>query len=145
MSLKLTLKPGESVLIGDTRVEIVSRGSSTLLISGSVPVLRGEFAVDADTAQDTPSQLRLVLQRMYLDANVAIHHDAYFKVVGDMLAEYPNSVPFITEINRCLMTGDVYRAIKIAKEYLADMNAPADKWMLSGPESKLAPQRTNAA
>jgi flagellar protein FlbT len=145
MSLKLTLKPGDSVLIGDTRVENVSRGSSTLLINGTIPVLRGEFAVDAEAAHNTPDQLRLVLQKMYLDANVAAHHDTYFKVVGDMLVEHPNSVPFITEINRCLMTGDAYRAIKIAKEYLADMNAPAEKWMQGGAEPKTTTRQPNAA
>jgi flagellar protein FlbT len=145
MSLKLTLKPGDSVLIGETCVENVSRGSATLLINGTIPVLRGEFAVDAETAHNASTQLRLVLQKMYMDTNVAIHHDAYFKVVGDMLAEHPNSVPFITEINRCLMTGDVYRAIKIAKEYLADMNAPAEKWMLGGGETKPSSVRTKAA
>lgn len=136
MSLKLTLKPGDSVLIGETRVENVSRGSSTLLINGSIPVLRGEFAVDAETAHGAALQLRLVLQKMYIDSNVATHHDTYFKVVGDMLVEHPQSVPFITEINRCLMTGDVYRAIKVAKEYVADMNAPAEKWMLGGGDAK---------
>lgn len=144
MALKLTLKPGDSVLIGDTRVEILSQGSSTLLISGDAPVLRGEFAVDADKATDTPTMLRLVLQKMYLDGVIATHHDAYFKVVGEMLAEHPTAVPFITEINRCLMTGDIYRAIKVAKEYVADMNAPAEKWMLGG-ETQSRAQPTRAA
>ncbi|MGV3576502.1 MAG: flagellar biosynthesis repressor FlbT [Devosia sp.] len=116
MTLKLTLKPGEGVFIGGSRVEILARGISTLLISGDAPVLRAEFAIDPSEVVDTPSRLRLVLQKMYLSGDMAAHHDEYFDLARRLLLEYPTALNWITETNKCLITGDVYKAIKLARE-----------------------------
>lgn len=116
MTLKLTLKPGEGVFIGGSRVEVVARGISTLLISGDAPVLRAEFAIDPSEVVDTPSRLRMVLQKMYLTGDMAAHHDEYFDLARRLLMECPTALDWITETNKCLIVGDVYKAIKLARE-----------------------------
>lgn len=115
MTLKLTLKPGEGVFIGNSRVEVLARGISTLLISGDAPVLRAEFAIDPSEVVDTPSRLRLVLQKMYLSGDMAAHHDEYFDLARLLLLEYPAALDWITQINKFLVVGDVYQAIKLAR------------------------------
>ena len=82
MTLKLTLKPGEGVFIGGSRVEILARGISTLLISG----------------------------------DMAAHHDEYFDLARRLLMEDATALDWITETNKCLIVGDVYKAIKLARE-----------------------------
>ncbi|RYE60834.1 MAG: hypothetical protein EOP20_01390 [Hyphomicrobiales bacterium] len=116
MTLKLTLKPGEGVFIGGSRIEVLARGISTLLISGDAPVLRAEFAVDPSEVVDVPSRLRLVLQKMYFSGDMAAHHDEYFDLARLLLLDYPTALDWITVINKCLIVGDVYKAIKLAKE-----------------------------
>ena len=46
MTLKLTLKPGESVFVGTTRVSVVSRSTCTVLIEGTAPVMRAAEWLD---------------------------------------------------------------------------------------------------
>ncbi|MET0437998.1 MAG: flagellar biosynthesis repressor FlbT [Devosia sp.] len=116
MTLKLTLKPGEGVLIGNSRIEVLARGMSTLLISGDAPVLRAEFAIDPGDVVDTPTRLRQVLQKMYLGGDMAAHHDEYFDLARRLLMDSPTALDWITGINKCLVVGDVYKAIKLAKE-----------------------------
>ncbi|WP_449396441.1 flagellar biosynthesis repressor FlbT [Devosia riboflavina] len=116
MTLKLTLKPGEGVLIGNSRIEVLARGMSTLLISGDAPVLRAEFAIDPSDVVDTPTRLRQVLQKMYLGGDMAAHHDEYFDLARRLLMDSPTALDWITGINKCLVVGDVYKAIKLAKE-----------------------------
>jgi len=116
MTLKLTLKPGEGVLIGNSRIEVLARGMSTLLISGDAPVLRAEFAIEPGDVVDTPTRLRQVLQKMYLGGDMAAHHDEYFDLARRLLMDSPTALDWITGINKCLVVGDVYKAIKLAKE-----------------------------
>lgn len=120
MTLKLTLKPGEGVFIGGSRVQVLARGISTLLISGDAPVLRDEFAIDPGEVVDTSSRLRLVLQKMYLTGAVAAYHEEYFDLVQSLLAECPSALDFVSNLNRCLLVGDVYQAIKLGKRWASD-------------------------
>jgi flagellar biosynthesis regulator FlbT len=115
MSLRITLKPGESVFIGNAEVKIMTKTICTVSIDGDAPVLRSDYAVGASDATDTPSRLRLVLQRMYLTGDIKAHHAQYFALAQELISESVAYLPWIEETNQLLIAGEIYQAVKVAK------------------------------
>ena len=123
MTLRLTLKPGEGVLIGNSRVEVAGRGISVLLVDGDEPVLRTDYAVESIETGDVFGQIRMILQQMYLCKNVIKYHEDYFNSIGALLNETPSALTYVNQLNKYLMIGDVFSAIKFARDYSIDPDA----------------------
>jgi flagellar biosynthesis repressor protein FlbT len=120
MALKITLKPGERVLVGGAVVKNAGRQTSTLIVENAAPVLR-EKDILGEKEADTPcSRIYFIIQLMYIDPeNLAIHHESYWKLVRPLLEAAPRLTGVIDRINQHILNGKYYPALKLAAELIA--------------------------
>jgi flagellar protein FlbT len=118
MALKVELKPGERVILGDS--VITNTGQRTrLLVEGSAPILREKDIMTGEAADTPAKRVYLAVQLMYTAHNPAVHHEIYFKLIGEILLAAPSAWPFIETINNQILTGNLYRALKEAAKLIA--------------------------
>ena len=118
MALKVELKPGERIILGDCVV--TNAGMRTrLLIEGSVPILREKDIMTAETANSPAQRVYLAVQLMYTARDASVHHEIYFKLIGEFLLAAPSSWPIIEAINNQILTGNLYKALKEARRLIA--------------------------
>jgi len=115
MTLRITLKPGEPVFIGDAVLRVASRSTCVVLIDGDAPVLRAEdFLPEPPTA--TPIEaMRLLIQELYLTGHAETAADRFGELARTVLAEQPGLAPLIEKLEGLLRHGQLYRAVKEAK------------------------------
>lgn len=118
MALKVELKPGEKIIIGQVAIR---NGDSRarFFIEGQAPILREKDILNADTADSPARLIYFAVQLMYVESSIEKHHDLYFKCVQDFVNAAPSATPIIMEINNRILSGDFYKALKAAKELLA--------------------------
>jgi flagellar protein FlbT len=117
MALKVELKPGERILIGDC---VLTNGEqrTRFLLEGSVPILREKDIMTKDAADTPAKRLYLVLQLMYVSHDPREHHDVYFSLMRDIMQAAPSAWSHIENINNQILTGDLYKALKQAKKLI---------------------------
>ncbi len=118
MALKVELKPGERVIIGDC-VITNSDQRTRFLVEGSAPILREKDILTAKTADTPAKRIYLAVQLMYTAKEPTAHHDVYFQLIRDFLQAAPSSMGLIQEINNHILTGEMYKALKTAKKLIA--------------------------
>jgi flagellar biosynthesis repressor protein FlbT len=118
MALKVELKPGERVIIGEC-VITNSDQRARFLIEGETPILREKDILTAKTATTPARRIYLAVQLMYTAKDPCNHHDVYFKLIRDFLQAAPSSMPLIQDINNHILTGEMYKALKTAKKLIA--------------------------
>ena len=117
MSLKVELKPGEKLLIGNCVVTNADQ-RTRLFIDGKVPILREKDILTAETADTPAKRIYLAVQLMYIREDVAsLRHD-YFALINDIVRAAPSTVPLVDEINNEILTGSLYKALKAAKKLI---------------------------
>ena len=114
MALRIELKPGERILIGES-VLINSDQRSTFLIEGNVPILREKDIMTPDRANTPAKRIYLAVQLMYTSRDPRAHHDVYFALMRDIVQAAPSTWPYVESINNRILTGDLYKALKEAK------------------------------
>jgi flagellar biosynthesis repressor protein FlbT len=118
MALKVELKPGERVIIGDA-VITNSDQRTRFLIEGDSPILREKDILTAKTADTPAKRIYLAVQLMYTAKDSSTHHGVYFQLLGDFLKAAPSSMAIIQDINNYILTGEMYKALKTAKKLIA--------------------------
>jgi len=118
MSLKVELKPGERIIIGDCVVTNADQ-RTRLVIDGRAPILREKDILTAKLADTPAKRIYLAVQLMYTSHDPNIHHQVYFELVRDIMRAAPSTWPFIEGINNHILTGDFYKALKEAKKLIA--------------------------
>ncbi|MBF0680115.1 MAG: flagellar biosynthesis repressor FlbT [Devosia sp.] len=115
MTLKITLKPGESFFVG--RAEVFAQGNSVthLFVRGDAAVLRDEDYMREEDADTNAKRLHFVLQQMYLTGDMRARHVEYFSLVQALIAENPDTNAMVADLNQLLIEGQFYKAIKLAK------------------------------
>jgi flagellar protein FlbT len=113
MSLKVELKPGERLIIGNC-VVTNSDQRARLYIDGRAPILREKDILTSETANSPAKRIYLAVQIMYLDEDISVTQDEYFKLVGEIIAAAPSTTPYVNEINNEILTGALYKALKAA-------------------------------
>lgn len=118
MALKVELKPGERILIGDC---VVTNGDARtrLLIEGESPILREKDIMTAERADSPAKRIYLAVQLMYTSRDPRAHHDIYFKLMRDIVQAAPSTWTHIENINNHILTGEMYKALKDAKKLVA--------------------------
>ena len=118
MSLKVQLKPDERIIIG---AAVVTNGPSRtrLTVDGDVPILREKDIMTAEAADTPAKRIYLAVQLMYLARNPRDHHAVYFELIRDFMAAVPSSLPILDEINNSILTGALYKALRAAKDLIA--------------------------
>lgn len=111
MGLKVELKPGERMIIGDSVVTNDDQ-RTRLVIEGDAPILREKDILSADAADTPCKKIYLMVQLMYLARDPSQHHEFYFNMVRDVLAAAPSTRPYFDRINNHILTGMLYKALK---------------------------------
>ena len=113
MALKISLKPGEKIIISSAAV---TNGNtrSDLFIENRVTILR-EKDIMKEAEADTPCRkIYFVIQLMYIDEeNVVDYHKTYWELVRDVLAAAPSTLNLIDPISRHILNGEYYKALKL--------------------------------
>ena len=118
MALKVELKPGERIIIGECVVTNADQ-RTRLLVEGSAPILREKDIMTAERADTPAKRIYLAVQLMYTSRDPQAHHDLYFALVRDIVQAAPSTWPLIESINNQILTGRVYKALKDAKKLIA--------------------------
>jgi flagellar biosynthesis repressor protein FlbT len=114
MALRIELKPGERILIGES-VLINSDQRATFLIEGNAPILREKDIVTPEQADTPAKRIYLAVQLMYTSRDPRAHHDVYFALMRDIVQAAPSTYKYIESINNRILTGDLYKALKETK------------------------------
>jgi flagellar biosynthesis repressor protein FlbT len=114
MALKVELKPGEKMILGDCVITNDDQ-RTRLYIQGDAPILRAKDILTPETATSPAKKVYLVVQMMYLDKNPQIHHESYFVLIKDLMQAAPSTLPYIERINNQILTGSLYKALKETK------------------------------
>lgn len=123
MALKVELKPGEKLLVGNCIITN-SDQRTRLFIDGSAPILREKDILTADTATTPAKRIYLAIQLMYIDNDVLKAEDAYKQLSRDFVEAVPSSLAIVDQINNEILTGSLYKALKAAQrliEYEQDL------------------------
>jgi len=118
MGLKVELKPGERLILGEC---LVTNGDqrTRLHIEGQAPILR-EKDIMLPAQADTPAKrIYLAVQLMYTSRDPRNHHEAYFTLMRELVQAAPSAWPHMSEISNHIMAGDMYKALKSAKTLIA--------------------------
>jgi flagellar protein FlbT len=118
MSLKVELKPGERIIIGESVITNADQ-RTRLLIDGHAPILREKDILTAKTADSPAKRIYLAVQLMYMSREPTVHHQIYFELVSNILRAAPSTWPFVEGINNHILTGELYKALKHAKKLIA--------------------------
>lgn len=117
MALKVELKPGERILIGDC--VLTNSGQRTrFLVDGKTPILREKDILTAQQADTPAKRVYLAVLLMYTSRDARVHHRNYFALVRDFASAAPSAWPQIEIINNHILTGDMYKALKEAKKLI---------------------------
>lgn len=111
MGLKVELKPGERIIIGDSVVTNDDQ-RTRLSIEGSAPILREKDIMTVDAADTPCKKIYLVVQMMYLSRDPKPHHELYFQLMRETMAAAPSTAPHFDRINNQILTGNLYKALK---------------------------------
>jgi len=118
MALKVELKPGERIIIGDCVVSNTDQ-RTRLVIEGETPVLRQKDILTSDRADTPAKRIYLAVQLMYTSKDPRLHHDVYFALVRELVEAAPSVWPHIENINDHILLGEMYKALKAAKKLIA--------------------------
>jgi flagellar protein FlbT len=118
MGLKVELKPGERIVIGEC-VVTNSDQRTRLLIEGEAPILREKDIMTPEKADSPAKRIYLSVQLMYMARDPRGNHETYFGLVKDITKAAPSTWPLVEAINNHILTGEMYKALKEAKKLIA--------------------------
>ena len=118
MTLRIELKPGERILIGEC-VITNSDQRTRFVVDGRTPILREKDIMTAKRADTPAKRVYLAVQIMYTSKDQREHHEFYFSLVRDIVQAAPSTWPYVETINNHILTGEMYKALKDAKRLIA--------------------------
>lgn len=119
MSLKITLKPHEKVIIGGA---VIKNGasSSQLQIENNVPILRQSDILTEQEATTPCRRVYLAIQLMYIDEKRSAEiHPLYWELVRELLSAAPSMKDLISQISQAILNDRFYQALKLTKKLVA--------------------------
>src|SRR6476660_10005302 len=117
MALKVELRPNERILIGESVITNCNQ-RSWLLIEGASPILREKDILTSSRADTPAKRIYLAVQLMYTSRDPRAHHEVYFALVRDIVQAAPSTFPYVETINNRILTGDLYKALKEARNLI---------------------------
>lgn len=119
MTLKISLKPDERVVIGSAAVKNGPM-KAELTIENNVPILRQKDILSLQEADTPCKRIYFTIQLMYLDSkNLIDHHKIYWELVKDVAEAAPSRKPLLYRISEDILNDRHYQALKLAKELIA--------------------------
>ncbi|SMQ66539.1 flagellar protein FlbT [Devosia lucknowensis] len=117
MALKVELKPGEKLLVGNCIITN-SDQRTRLFIDGNAPILREKDILTSDTANTPAKRIYLAVQLMYIEEDAEKAQATYSEMSRDFVAAVPSSLPIVDQINNEILTGSLYKALKAAQKLI---------------------------
>ena len=117
MALKVELKPGEKLLVGNCIITN-SDQRTRLFIEGRAPILREKDILTSDTATTPAKRIYLAIQLMYIDEDTSKAQTSYNEMSRDFVAAVPSSLPIVDQINNEILTGSLYKALKASQKLI---------------------------
>jgi flagellar protein FlbT len=117
MALKVELKPGEKLLVGNCIITN-SDQRTRLFIDGRVPILRQKDILTAETATSPAKRIYLAVQMMYIEDDILVTKDEYFALVNEFVAAAPSALEIVNQINNEILTEQLYKALKAAQKLI---------------------------
>lgn len=117
MPLKVELKPGERIFIGECVITNDDQ-RTRLLIEGPAPVLRQKDIMTKEQADTPARRIYLAVQLMYTSRDPREHHDVYFALIRDIVQAAPSTWPYVESINNHILTGELYKALKQSRKLI---------------------------
>jgi flagellar protein FlbT len=117
--LKITLKPGERVLLGGV---LLTNGphASSFTVENEVPILRAKDLMSERAADTVCKKIYYSIQAMYFDRpNLAEHHKTYWHLVRRLSAAVPSALPLLDETSALILDERYYQALKAARKLIA--------------------------
>ncbi len=114
MTLKVELKPGERIIIGESLITNDDQ-RTRLYIEGTAPILREKDIMNTDSANTPAKRIYLAVQLMYLSREIGKFQDDYFQLVQDIIQAAPSTIPFVTKISNNILADQLYKALKEAR------------------------------
>jgi len=116
MALKLSLKPGERMILGGTVLTNGGSSSCSLLIENKVPILRHKDIMTEEDADSPCRQIYFTIQLMYIDENdLSTYHNQYWKLVQEVIQAAPSTTGLLDQISEHILHRRYYHALKNAK------------------------------
>lgn len=119
MGLKITLKPGERMILGGA---VITNGGTkaNIIVENSVPILREKDIISFETANSPARRIYFSIQLMYIDeTNLTTHHKTYWELVNDFLKAAPSALGIIDQISGEILKSNYYQALKNCKKLIA--------------------------
>jgi flagellar biosynthesis repressor protein FlbT len=118
MSLKITLKSNERLVVGGAVVRNGGKGT-VLYIENTIPILREKDILGEKDANTPCKRVYFTIQLMYIDeANVPQYKAAYSELAGDILKAAPSTATLVEQINERIQGENYYQALKIARNLI---------------------------
>jgi len=118
MSLKITLKPHEKVVIGGA---VIKNGSVGIhfLVENNVPILRQTDIITEHEAVTPCRRLYLAIQLMYIDSERrAETYPLYEELAKELLEAAPSMKDLISQISQAIVGDSYYQALKQTKKLI---------------------------
>ena len=118
MPLKLTLKPGERIIVSGA---VLTNGSTVanLLVENRVSILRQNDILSEAKATTPCKKVYLVIQLMYIGGLTSDLAQVYWDLARDILAAAPSTNDLISQISAYIVETNFYPALKIAKKLIS--------------------------
>ncbi|WP_136524502.1 flagellar biosynthesis repressor FlbT [Geomonas ferrireducens] len=118
MSLKITLKSNERLIVGGAVVRNGGKGT-VLFIENTVPILREKDILGEKDITTPCKRVYFTIQLMYIDEpNVPTYVKTYAELATEILKAAPSTQPLIEQLNERIEAGSYYQALKIAKNLI---------------------------
>jgi flagellar protein FlbT len=119
MALKITLKPGERMVIGGAVLTNGNPASCDLVIENKTPILRQKDILTEEKADSPCRRVYYAIQLMYVDEhNLAEYHKAYWDLVNDLVRAAPSTLVLIDSISEHILQRRYYQALKLTKRLI---------------------------
>ncbi len=119
MALKISLKPGEKMIIGGAVVRN-SDSRTDLFIENKVPLLREKDIMAENDAQSVAQKIYFTVQLMYIDQeNLIDHHNTYWRYVQELTKAAPSTIRLIDQISEKIVGNNYYQALKLSRQLIA--------------------------
>lgn len=119
MSLTISLKPREQVVIGGAVVCNDEDKRIRLTIKNNVIILREKDVLKPEEVDTPCKRLYFSIQLMYIDPeNVSDYHKVYWKDAEDIVKAAPSCCGIIEKMSKFIVAADYYKALKQCKELI---------------------------
>jgi flagellar protein FlbT len=111
MPLRVELKPGERIIIGQS-VITNSDTRTAFLIDGDAPIMREKDILTSETATTPVKRVYLCVQMMYLENDIPAYQDLYLGFIKELIEAVPSFRETIEDVSKLILSGALYKALK---------------------------------